>query len=756
MFFNLISKIVTEYHLSKGKVTYLLKNCIVAVLKSKTSDCEFNVDLNENENTLVVNKQVIVVSNEEYDDATNKNNKVSLSEVIDEIDDIKVGDVVNEEIDLNDTELLKEIVQLFDKKAKENCTLNHSNSVEPNDSLIGKVIEGTIETIDLQKGIAFVSFDDKKGIIFNSQEIPNEKLIKGYPYKFYVEDKNNLNHEYPYILSRSNEELVSQLFSQMVPQLKDGVIEITGIARNPGIDTKLLVKSNNPDLNPVALCCGENKEILHTIEDLIFIPSEDNAKKERINVIGYDDNPMVLIANVCKPIKIVGVEIENQSDKKAYVVAHPKDLAVLIGTQGNNIKLIHKLIGWSIKVITQNEALEKDISYSPINIKPSFNQEQNFHYDEELNKENLTIKDADYLIQEDNNQSSENDELVDASDFIDNQENNQVVTDFKQLNQINNFSAEEYSTSTDKQNSISTNSLKQQDFNDNDYKETLNSQSNLQQNNANKYLSTDDEMLHFDQPLFAVNKIVQVYCTSDKQVSLEVPPFLKWLIDSWPWNFADDEFKKLDFGNVPLDLAFFNDDELVFNITVSNWSNTSTKTINCQLFSEEVTSIDWKMSIERLSEQKVNLNYWNDFLYVIIVSLDAIEKNLKTNSKKNKVINFNCQITIGNFISVMVDSSGAAHSFQLGKANSHPISSWNDILLSMLNLAAVPLKQIPFADEHLHYFLQECKTTNIIKPDWIIISDMRSLCYLKLEFNWIKILIRAIIFLKVFNKCDFK
>lgn len=781
IFFKLIDKVSNEYSLDHSLIINLLRNSISTILNQQYPSCKINVQIDDENHTVIANKLVTVVSDIDYENANDKDNKVSWSEVKDEIVDVKIGDFINEEIDLNNKELLKQIAQLFVNNAEQATS---KGKIQQVDDLIGTVVDGTVEAIDLDKGITYVTFNGMKGKIFDNQEIKNEELINGHIYKFYVEDKDYSNQAYPYNLSRNNKELVLQLFKQKVPEIQQGIVQIINAVRNPGDETKILVTSNDANINPVTACCGENRSILHAIEELIFIPDDSSTTKpEYINIIPFSDNPINLIANACKPIKIIGVGIINETNKRVYVIAHQKNIPALIGTKGTNVKLIGQLTGWWMKVMNQDEAYENGIDYTPIDARhESNNNYQSNNNDELIDSNSLNTDNNDTFENNDDyhTSSSENYSQFDRDDNVENEENDKVITDFSQLSEfadltkeINQWtkdeSATKISSNQDQINNLA--SLESKDFTQpTDFEVTNNEQvlqgqvnANQQENNL-QVTSTnnddDDEIIHFDQPLFAINKFIQVYHGTDEKVNEEVPFYLQWLVDSWPWKFTDEEFRKLDFGNVSLTFAFFNEGSIIFSITCKNWTSFNPKITSCHLLNKEVSAAEWKTTIEKWNNQSVNLNYWNDLLFIIITSLQAIEKYSQSNSSPNKnqvkLFHPSCQITIGNYISAMVDYQGIAHQYQLGKGELHLINSWNDLLLSMLNIACIPISQIPFNNKYLSYFLQPFDQDNQLKIGWMTISDNQNICYSKLESNWMKILIRAIVFLTFFNKCDFK
>ena len=775
--FRIVDKKINQYQVCKQQAIDLLQKSILTVMQANFPTAQFEVSINENE--ITINKVLTVVSDNDYETSDNFDNEINFSKIKEELDDIKIGEVVNYNLDLSEIItpiIFREIMDLF---------INQLKSVN---TIIGKVIDGTITEIKLEQGITFVSFNDGNGVLYQSNEIKNEELLVGQTYKFYVEDKNEAWQANEYFLSRNSDQLVKQLFYDNVPALQAGVIQIRNIVRLPGFDTKILLNSNNPNIDPIQMCKGMNKSILHKIEDEIFIPDPDSSSHhEKINLIAYTDDPIALIANVCKPIRIMGVGVVNVNMKKANVIAHQKDVPLLIGKSGINTKLIYQLTGWSISVMNQEEAFQKNIDYVSLNERTRSNENND---QQEATSPSVQEETIDEFNDVDINNEEITEEYQDNDTFVESNHNDSIsykeITDFSELPEFAQLAQEIDNNKDDEQNpnveaSSSENQSENSRQNDDDslaLEEPVNINETLidfdDSNNMNKKLEQntnptieinddedDDDIIHLGQPFLSATKLVQVYRTADGKINEEVPFYLKWLIDSWPWNFNDEEFAKFDCGSVPLKLEFW-EQKLIFSIEIKNWTSfDNAKTINCQVLHNNLANAnEWKSRIQQLNNQSVNINHWNDFLYVIIVSLKTIEKSMENDPdwktrNRNQFMPY-CNVSIGNYVTVKVNFPGVPEHYKLGSGDLHWIKCWDDLLLSMLNLAAVPMKQIPFQNKHLNFFLQPCNDTSTMRLGWAIIGNHNNYCYLKLESNWMKILIRAIIFMNVFNKCDYK
>ena len=151
-------------------------------------------------------------------------------------------------------------------------------------------------------------------------------------------------------LSRTSPNLILRLFEQEVPEVADGTVKITAIARHPGVRTKIAVTSNNPDVDPVGACVGMRgsrvQMIVHEFEN------------EKIDIIPFSTNPRQFINDALKPAKIITIALDEEN-QRAQVIVPEDNLALAIGQKGQNVQLASKLSGWKID-IRGDEDLRKE------------------------------------------------------------------------------------------------------------------------------------------------------------------------------------------------------------------------------------------------------------------------------------------------------------------------------------------------------------------------------------------------------------
>lgn len=212
----------------------------------------------------------------------------------------------------------------------------------------GKIVSGIIQKVDNR--MIYVDLGKTIGYMFKSEAIPGEFYRIGTRMRFYVYAVEKTSKNIEVYLSRSHPLFINSIFSFEIPEIADGQIEIKNIVRMPGVRTKIAVKSNVDNLDPVGACIGPKGA------RVLSISNELNG--EKIDIILYSDDPIQYVINALAPAKIVSAEILPRRTIKVYV--DEDQLPITLGKNGQNIKLAAKLTGWRIDVRLIEEP-EKEI-----------------------------------------------------------------------------------------------------------------------------------------------------------------------------------------------------------------------------------------------------------------------------------------------------------------------------------------------------------------------------------------------------------
>jgi N utilization substance protein A len=152
------------------------------------------------------------------------------------------------------------------------------------------------------------------------------------------------------MLNRSCPEMVTELFNIEVPEINEDVIEIRGVARDAGSRSKIAVKTNDGRIDPVGACVGMRGSRVQAVSS--------ELANERIDIIIYDDNPAQLVINALSPAKVESIVMDEDS-RSMDIAVNEDNLALAIGSRGQNIRLASKLVGWDLNIISNEEAEAK-------------------------------------------------------------------------------------------------------------------------------------------------------------------------------------------------------------------------------------------------------------------------------------------------------------------------------------------------------------------------------------------------------------
>ena len=152
------------------------------------------------------------------------------------------------------------------------------------------------------------------------------------------------------MLNRSCPEMVTELFSIEVPEINEDIIEIRGVARDAGSRSKIAVKTNDGRIDPVGACVGMRGSRVQAVSS--------ELGNERIDIIIYDDNPAQLVINALSPAKVESIVMDEDS-RSMDIAVNEDNLALAIGSRGQNIRLASRLVGWDLNIISNEEAEAK-------------------------------------------------------------------------------------------------------------------------------------------------------------------------------------------------------------------------------------------------------------------------------------------------------------------------------------------------------------------------------------------------------------
>jgi transcription termination/antitermination protein NusA len=213
---------------------------------------------------------------------------------------------------------------------------------------LNDIVTGTVQRFEQRN--MYVLLDGKdEAMLPLSEQVPRENFRINDFIRAFVLDVRKSPKGPSVILSRSAEGLVQRLLEFNVPEVEDGTVEIMAIAREPGSRTKVAVRSNRAEVDPIGACLGPKSSRIANVSD--------ELRGEKIDVIKWDPDQTALIMNALAPAKVLTVELF-EDDGVALVVVPDYQLSLAIGREGQNVRLAAQMTGWRLDITSETEAAE--------------------------------------------------------------------------------------------------------------------------------------------------------------------------------------------------------------------------------------------------------------------------------------------------------------------------------------------------------------------------------------------------------------
>lgn len=209
------------------------------------------------------------------------------------------------------------------------------------------IITGIIQRIE-QKNV-YVDLGKAEAVLPVSEQIPTETYTVGERIKCYVVEVRKTTKGAQILVSRTHPGLLKRLFELEVPEIYEGVVELKSVAREPGRRSKIAVYSRDANVDSVGACVGpKGTRVQNIVTEL---------QNEKIDIVKWDDDPAVYIANALSPAQVISVTVD-EAEKSSSVVVPDYQLSLAIGKAGQNARLADKLTNWKIDIKSESQAEE--------------------------------------------------------------------------------------------------------------------------------------------------------------------------------------------------------------------------------------------------------------------------------------------------------------------------------------------------------------------------------------------------------------
>ncbi|MDE7430323.1 MAG: transcription termination factor NusA [Lachnospiraceae bacterium] len=334
---NILEK---EKDISKEVLFEAIENSLLMAYKNHYGKCDnvtTSVDRETGDFRIVADKEVV----EQVEDASCQ---IAI-EKAKEIDvNCEIGDVIKVEVKSKEfgriaTQNAKNIILQKIREEERKVVFEQYYAKEKD------IVTGIVQRIN-GKNIS-INLGKADAVLLETEQVKSEVFMPTERIKLYVTEVRETPKGPKIMVSRSHPDLVKRLFEAEVAEVRDGTVEILSVSREAGIRSKVTVKSNNKDVDPLGACVGINGARVNAIVN--------ELRGEKIDIVPYSDNAAIYVENALSPAKVVSV-IADDVAKTAKVVVPDYQLSLAIGKEGINAKLAAKLTGFKIDIKSESQA----------------------------------------------------------------------------------------------------------------------------------------------------------------------------------------------------------------------------------------------------------------------------------------------------------------------------------------------------------------------------------------------------------------
>lgn len=333
------SQIAKEKNIERELLGEILENTILSIIKKKygkTENFDIFVSMDKGEIEIYQNKIIVDKVEDEVEE-------IDLESARKIAPDLDVGDEFIEIIDPKSfgRRLIISAKQNLNQKIKD---AEKDILYDEYQKRVGEIIIGDVRQINRNE--IYLNIDKTEVVLPREEQIHNERYRRGDHVRAIIKAVERTNRGLEIIVSRGDPQILVRLFELEVPEIYDGIIEIKGVAREPGDRAKIAVLSNDKRIDALGACVGMKGIRIQSISK--------ELNNEKIDVINWHPDPGIFISRALSPAKVYKV-IVDQNKKKAIAVLSDDQMSLAIGRGGQNRRLASKLTEYDIEIIKESE-----------------------------------------------------------------------------------------------------------------------------------------------------------------------------------------------------------------------------------------------------------------------------------------------------------------------------------------------------------------------------------------------------------------
>ena len=322
----------------------------VATKKKYGEDAEFRVAIDRDSGEYETFRTWIVVDYDdlEEDEEPNPEAQYSVEEAREIKADAQLGDVLEKQVESVEFGRIaaQTAKQVIVQKVRE---AERAQVLEVYESRMNELLSGTVKKLGRDSVIVDLG-NNAEAILTREHLIPREVFRVGDRLRAMLVEIRPDNRGPQLVLSRTTPAMLIELFKVEVPEIAEDVIQILGAARDPGSRAKIAVQTNDGRIDPVGACVGMRGSRVQAVSG--------ELAGERIDIVLWDENPAQLTINAMAPAEVASIVLDEETHSMDIAVTE-SNLAQAIGRGGQNVRLASDLCGWSLNIMTEEEAAQK-------------------------------------------------------------------------------------------------------------------------------------------------------------------------------------------------------------------------------------------------------------------------------------------------------------------------------------------------------------------------------------------------------------
>lgn len=343
-FFLALEDLEREKGISQTEfISALEEAMVIAYKKSAGVAGDLSIKLNPEKKTINIFSVRHVV-----DEVEDPDKEISVEEARELKKTAKAGEDITQEVKSKDFSRIaaQTIKQVLTQKLRE---IEHANTVNEFEDKEGELMNCIVRRVEGGNVYVEIGGKEVEGVLMPKDQVPGEKYEVNDKLNVFVKKIKNSGRLAQIMVSRTAAGLVSRLFENEVPEIKQGIVEIKSVAREAGQRTKIAIYSNDPAVDAVGACVGNKGARVNAVVA--------ELGGEKIDIIPWSENPLEYISKALSPARVI--KVVQTGEQSAMAVVPDDKLSLAIGRSGQNARLAVRLTGWKIDVKSESAALKE-------------------------------------------------------------------------------------------------------------------------------------------------------------------------------------------------------------------------------------------------------------------------------------------------------------------------------------------------------------------------------------------------------------